>query len=80
MIIPEYTEEDVAEKEKLVEELFPQHLFNDCVAKNLVIIEKCFGQLALQSALRQMEVDYKNGKKDYSVHDEEHERIASMFD
>jgi len=80
MEIPEYTEVEIEEKRQLVEERFPQNLFNSCVAENLVIIEKCFGQRALQSSLLQLEWDYKNGKKDYSVHDEEHQRIMSMFD
>ncbi len=54
MDIPNYTDADIAEKKRLLEDRFPDHSFEPHVSENLVIIEKCFGELALSAALSQL--------------------------
>jgi len=50
MVIPEYTPEEINEKQQLIDEQFSGHSFGVHVAENLVIIEKCFGVFALRDA------------------------------
>ncbi len=50
MVIPEYTPEEINEKQQLIDEQFSGHSFGAHVAENLVIIEKSLGVFALRDA------------------------------
>ncbi len=60
MKIPDYTPEEINEKQQLIDEQFSGHSFGAHVAENLVMIEKCLGVIGLRDALSLLKTKWKH--------------------